>query len=174
VRRGSTACARSASQAVFLLRIDAASPKDVSGGLSPSIVARDEAPTGCAQFRPAQLCLLLERSRKGRWVVQRKTARSRSSRALRRIGHGCRQNRHQPVAVQQQGLNRKLRGYWAYYGITGNARALSRFRYEVQRCWRKWLSRRSPATCLCWEAFKRLLQRSPLPPARGVHSIYVT
>jgi group II intron reverse transcriptase/maturase len=114
------------------------------------------------------------RSRKGRWVVQRKTARNRFSRAVRQIGDWCRQHRHLPVAVQQQTLGRKLRGHDAYYGITGNGRALARFRHEVRRRWRKWLNRRSRAARLPWAAFARLAQRYPLPPARVVHSIYVT
>ena len=114
------------------------------------------------------------RSRKGRWVVQRKTAKSRLSRALRRVGQWCRRNRHLPVVEQQQALNRKLRGHYAYYGITGNAKALSRFRFEVQRRWRKWLNRRSHATRLNWEAFKRLCIRYPLLPTRVVHSVYVS
>ncbi len=49
------------------------------------------------------------RSRKGRWVVQRKTARSRFTRTLRRFNEWCR-NRHLPVAKQRTALNRKLRG----------------------------------------------------------------
>ena len=114
------------------------------------------------------------RSRKGRWVVQRKTAKARFSRAVRQIGHWCRRNRHLPVAEQQRALSRKLRGHDAYYGITGNARALSRFHHEAQRRWHKWLNRRSRATRLNWAAFTRLLQRYPLPPARVVHSVYVT
>lgn len=62
----------------------------------------------------------------------------------------------------------------AYYGITGNARALSRFRFAVQRRWRQWLNRRSHATRPDWSAFNRLLRRYPLPPARVVHSVYAT
>ena len=114
------------------------------------------------------------RSRKGRWVVQRKTAKRRFTRALRQIGHWCRRNRHRPLAEQQQALSRKLRGHDAYYGITGNARALARLRHEAHRLWRKWLNRRSRAARLNWAAFARLLQRYPLPPARVVHSIYAT
>jgi RNA-directed DNA polymerase len=114
------------------------------------------------------------RSRKGRWVVQRKTARTRFSRAVRRIGDWCRQHRHLPVAVQQQTLSRKLRGHDAYYGITGNGRALARLRHEVRRQWRKWLNRRSHAARLSWAAFARLVTRYPLPPVRVVHSIYAT
>lgn len=106
-------------------------------------------------------------SRMGRWVVQRKTATTRISRALRQIGDWCRRNRHLPVAEQQRVLGRKLRGHDAYYGITGNARALSRFRYEVQRRRRKWLNRRSHAARLDWSAFNRLPKRHPLSRARG-------
>jgi group II intron reverse transcriptase/maturase len=114
------------------------------------------------------------RSRKGRWVVRRKTAKNRLSRALRQIGQWCRRNRHRPVAEQQKVLSRKLQGHAAYYGITGNAPALSRFRFEAQRRWRKWLNRRSHAARLGWPAFNRLLTRYPLPPMRVVHSIYAT
>jgi group II intron reverse transcriptase/maturase len=114
------------------------------------------------------------RSRKGRWVVQRKTAKARFTRALRRVSQWCRRNRHLPVAEQHRALSRQLRGHDAYYGITGNATALSGFRHEVRRRWHKWLNRRSHVGRLNWEAFKRLLQRYPLPPARVVHSIYAT
>jgi hypothetical protein len=41
-----------------------------------------------------------ERSRKGLWVVPCKTAKSRFRRALRQIGHWCRNNRHRPVPEQ--------------------------------------------------------------------------
>ena len=112
------------------------------------------------------------RSRKGRWIVKRKTAASRFSRALREIGQWCKRNRHLPVRVQWQVLGRKLQGHYAYYGITGNAAALLRFRHEVQGLWRKWLSRRSRAARLPWEVFHRLLARYPLPAVRVVHSVY--
>ena len=112
------------------------------------------------------------RSRTGRWVVQRKTAKDRFTRALREIGHWCRAHRHWPVAAQQAALWRKLKGHYAYYGITGNGRALDRFLYEVRRLWRKWLHRRSWRGRMTWEKFVRLTTRYPLPPPRVVHSVY--
>ncbi len=113
------------------------------------------------------------RSRQGRWVVKRKTVKGRVGRGLRRIGRWCRWNRHQPVVTQHAMLNRKLRGHYAYYGITGNLRALSRFRREVERVWRFLLSRRSRHRAdMTWEKFQRLLQRYPLAPPRVVHSVY--
>lgn len=112
------------------------------------------------------------RSGKGRWIVQRKTAKASFSRALREIGRWCRVHRHWSLADQQAALSRKLQGHYAYYGITGNARALARFLCEVRRRWRKWLDRRSWRARMTWPTFVRLTARYPLPPPRVVHSVY--
>jgi group II intron reverse transcriptase/maturase len=112
------------------------------------------------------------RSPQGRWVVKRKTASSRLSRALQSIALWCRANRHRAIKEQQHMLSQKLRGHFAYYGITGNFRSLAWFRFEVVRCWRKWLNRRNRERSLDWDIFNRLLKRHPLPPARVVHSVY--
>jgi RNA-directed DNA polymerase len=112
------------------------------------------------------------RSPQGRWVVKRKTASSRLSRALQSVALWCRANRHRPVKEQQHRLSLKLRGHFSYYGITGNFRSLKCFRFEVVRCWRKWLNRRNRERTLDWNIFNRLLERYPLPPARVVHSVY--
>jgi group II intron reverse transcriptase/maturase len=112
------------------------------------------------------------RSRKGRWVVKRKTAKARFGRAVKRLAQWCRKSRHWPVLVQQRALNRKLQGHYAYYGVTGNAHALSRFRHMAERLWRRWLNRRSQRARMTWERFRRLLQRYPLMPVRVVHSVY--
>lgn len=112
------------------------------------------------------------RSRKGRWIIQRKTAKGRLARAVYRVGQWCRLRRHRPVAEQHTALTRQLMGHYAYYGITGNARALWRFQRQVERSWRKWLSRRSNRSGMDWARFRRLLIRYPLPPPRVVHSIY--
>lgn len=114
------------------------------------------------------------RSRKGTWVVRRKTAKGRLSRALRSIALWCRYHRHEPVAWQHAQLSRKLRGHYAYYGITGNGRSLSCFLHAVERIWRKWLARRSNRAKLLWARFAEFLKQRPLPPIRVVHSSYVT
>jgi group II intron reverse transcriptase/maturase len=113
------------------------------------------------------------RSRKGNWVVKRKTAARRLSRAVRSIALWCRSSRHRPVGDQHRTLSQKVRGHFAYYGITGNARALSCFKMAVHRCWHKWLNRRNRERTLDWDKFNRLLERYPLPPVRVVHSVYV-
>ena len=112
------------------------------------------------------------RSRKGNWVVKRKTEKSRFSRALKAVAEWCKRNRHLPVKEQHKALGRKLWGHYSYYGITGNARSLQSFRYQVQRVWRKWLNRRSRGNHMPWEKFNLLRGRYPLPPVRVVHSVY--
>lgn len=112
------------------------------------------------------------KSRKGRWIIQRKTAKGRFARALKRVAQWCESQRHLPVRLQQQALSRKLMGHNQYYGITGNYRALSKFYWAVQKVWQKWLNRRSQNAKMTWERFNRLLKRYPLPAPRVVHSVY--
>ena len=112
------------------------------------------------------------RSRKGNWVVKRKTAPARLSRALQRVSTWCRLNRHRKVSEQHQALCQKIRGHYAYYGITGNSRCLASFLHWVRRSWRKWLTRRNREQRLSWAAYIRLQDRYPLPPVVVVHSVY--
>ncbi|HYV73579.1 MAG TPA: reverse transcriptase domain-containing protein [Candidatus Binatia bacterium] len=111
------------------------------------------------------------RSRTGNWVVRRKTAKVRLNRALRAVAGWCRRYRHTPVRWQHEQLSSKLRGHYAYYGLTGNGRSLASFRHQVERLWRKWLRRRSNAK-LPWARFSQFLRGHPLPPVRIVHSVY--
>jgi hypothetical protein len=106
------------------------------------------------------------RSRKGRWVVKKRTAKGRFTAALKRIWQWCRQSRHLPIPEQQETLAAKLRGHYAYYGLKGNYLALGRFLHEVKRAWQYWLNRRSWAGRRTWDWFHRLLRRHPLPPPR--------
>jgi RNA-directed DNA polymerase len=112
------------------------------------------------------------RSRRGDWVVKRKTAQDRLSRALKKIALWCRLHRHLPIPEQHQTLVQKVRGHLAYFGITGNGTALQCFRDGVVRIWRKWLARRRRCGFLSWAVLTQLLERYPLPAARVVHSVY--
>ena len=111
-------------------------------------------------------------SQRGYWVIKLKTATDRFSRAVRSIDSWCRDSRHIKISEQQQKLNEKLRGHYAYYGVTGNSAALSRFLFEVKTCWRKWLYRRNRLRSLTWSVFYRLLQQYPLAPVRTSRSIF--
>ena len=106
---------------------------------------------------------------KATWILKRKTAASRFTRAVRTVAQWCRLHRHDPVGEQHKVLCQKLRGHYAYYGITGNSFAIAGFRYEVLRLWRKWLLRRRRAWPGTFDWFGRFLKRYPLPSAVAVH-----
>ena len=106
------------------------------------------------------------KSRSGKWVVKRSTAKDRFRRALARVVTWCRWHRHDDLREQQLALASRLRGHYGYFGITGNSRALARFGYEVIEAWRKWLNRRSQNAGMTWERMHRLLKRYPLPQPR--------
>jgi RNA-directed DNA polymerase len=110
-------------------------------------------------------------SRAGANVVKRRTAKDRFNRALRRIKEWCREHRHDRLRAQQQGLAQKLRGHYAYFGITANYAALQRLLHEVTRTWRKWLSTRSRDGRLSWRRMATILERFPLPVPRIVRRL---
>jgi group II intron reverse transcriptase/maturase len=113
-------------------------------------------------------------SRKGRPVVKRKTAKDRLNKAIQRIADFCRKARHEPIPEQASMLQKKLRGHYQYYGITGNIAALARFLRAVEYFWRKSLGRRSQRAVLTSDAFKGLLERHPLPLPTVARSIFRT
>jgi group II intron reverse transcriptase/maturase len=111
-------------------------------------------------------------TRKGGWVIRRRTSRKRLTRSLKAMSQWCRKNLHEPMRVQVEALGRKLKGHFGYYGITGNYEALARYREAVIGIWRKWLARRGDPKGMTWERMTRLLQFYYLPKARVVHSVY--
>jgi RNA-directed DNA polymerase len=68
----------------------------------------------------------------------------------------------------------KLRGHYAYYGVTDNYQAIGRFAYEVRKLLKKWLNRRGMRRCLNWAKFNQMLKRFPLPTPRLMVNMYAT
>jgi group II intron reverse transcriptase/maturase len=60
----------------------------------------------------------------------------------------------------------KLRGHYAYYGVTDNLRGIKRFAAEARKLLFKWLNRRGKRGCLTWQKFAEMLKRFPLPEPR--------
>ena len=102
------------------------------------------------------------RSRNGFWVIKRQTMRKRQVRAMKNLYYYCRNNRHDPIAVQHAKLTQKLRGIYNYYGIIGNYRALWTIRQNVKKYWRRWLGRRTRNGYISWDKFARFLTDWPM------------
>jgi len=60
----------------------------------------------------------------------------------------------------------KLRGHYAYYGVTDNSPGLARFAYAARRLLKKWFNRRGGRRQLTWEKFLLMEKRFPLPTPR--------
>ena len=112
------------------------------------------------------------KTRRGYWVIKRKTVGKRLRRFMKGIWTWCRENRHEPLEEQYRTLCAKLRGYYQYYGIRGNFKMLEVV-FEYTECaWQYWLSRRSHKGHVNWQKFERSLrQKLPLPKPRIIHSI---
>jgi len=108
------------------------------------------------------------RSLKGYPVVKKKTARKRLSRYLKMTWNGCKENRHDPILEQYRTLCAKLRGYYQYFGVRSNYKAIEAAYEYTEKAWRYWLSRRSHKGKVLFET---LQETFPLPKPRIVHSI---
>jgi group II intron reverse transcriptase/maturase len=105
---------------------------------------------------------------KGYWVIKKKTARKRLSRFMKRTWQWCKDNRHMPIGEQYKILGSKLRGFYQYYGVRSNYKALEVVFEYTEKAWRKWLSRRSQRGKVRAEDLRRAY---PLPLPRIVHNI---
>ncbi len=98
--------------------------------------------------------------RKGTPRVMRRTARGKLQAACRRIKEWVKLNRHLPGRDFIDGLNRRLRGHYNYYGLRGNARSLWRFYQWAIECTFKWRNRRGgKRKSFNWKTFTQALNR---------------
>jgi RNA-directed DNA polymerase len=113
---------------------------------------------------------LCARSRRGKFTIHVRTMRKRLRRSVKAVAQWCQQHRHDPVEVQAEALNAKLRGHYQYYGRSSNYRSLRRFYRLALQLWHKWLNRRTRGKRLNWATFQQLLNRHPLLPPRIFHA----
>ena len=66
-------------------------------------------------------------------------------------------------------LNRKLQGYFNYYGVRGNYKSLNSFVYRVRQLFYKWLNRRSQRKSYNVEGFKALVKDFEIAKPRICH-----
>ncbi len=107
-------------------------------------------------------------SRQGYWVIKKKTARKRLNRFKKKVWEWCKKNRHKSLKWQYATLCSKLRGYYQYFGVICNFKAIKRAQFYTLRAWRYWLCRRSHKGKVSYED---LTVQYPLPKPRIIHDI---
>ncbi len=107
------------------------------------------------------------RSRDGRrFRMKRKTISKRFTAKLKGYKEWLKASRTQPTADILKTTAAKLRGHFAYYGVTDNSKSICNFAYQVTLILFKWLNRRGKRGCYTWEKFFKLLKLYPLPSPR--------
>jgi RNA-directed DNA polymerase len=96
------------------------------------------------------------KSRRGKFLLTRKTRRDRMRAKLKAIKQELRRRMHQPIPVQGKWLRQVVKGYFNYHAVPTNSRALSAFRFFVTELWQRSLRRRSQKDGMTWERITRL------------------
>lgn len=109
------------------------------------------------------MTLYCTRNLKDNFKVGMRTEKSRLRRSVLSLQALMREMRHHTIKKQVGAINAVLRGHYAYYGVAGNYRSLTKVYRAVERYWLKMLRSRSrDGGHLTWGAFQQIKERTPL------------
>jgi hypothetical protein len=112
-------------------------------------------------------------SRWGKFTVGRKTSKKRFRRSCVAMNEWLATVRNaMPLKEWWEQLIAKIRGHYAYYGVSDNGRSLYAYYRKVRLMVFKWMNRRSQRKAMDWEKFSDYEKRFPLPKPRIVHKLY--
>lgn len=115
----------------------------------------------------------VSRSRRGRFVIGRRTEAKRFRGKLKLLNERLRRLRVEGGKAMMDYVRRHLEGHIRYYGVSGNYRCLQCYVKAASRLLFKWLNRRSQRGSISWARFSPVVQRV-LPKIRIVHNLYPT
>ena len=107
-------------------------------------------------------------SRKGRFIIKRKTVRRKLTAKLKQMKRELRKRLHDSIPEVGKWLRQVVTGHDRYYGVPGNIKSLKSFRFWLARLWLRSLRRRSQKHRTTWVRMMRLMSRW-FPPARIYH-----
>ena len=96
------------------------------------------------------------KSRRGNFLLQRKTRRDRMRTKLQEIKLELRRRMHSPIPEQGRWLRQVVTGHFGYFAVPTNGRALNAFRFYITDLWRRTLRRRSQRSGLTWDRTTKL------------------
>jgi group II intron reverse transcriptase/maturase len=119
-------------------------------------------------FKFLGFVLICGKSRRGGFLIKRKSRRDRMRAKLQEIKEGLRQRWHLPIPETGHWLGQTVAGYFAYHAVPTNSAALGAFRYHVTVLWSRRLCRRSQTARLTWPRMAPLADAF-LPRPRILH-----
>ena len=96
------------------------------------------------------------KSRRGKFLLKRKTRRDRMRAKLREIKQELRRRMHQPIPVQGKWLRQVVTGYFNYHAVPTNSRSIQAFRFYISRLWMRTLRRRGQNDNTTWARITKL------------------
>ena len=108
------------------------------------------------------------RSRRGKFLVKRKSRRDRVRAKLVQIKEALRRGLHKPIPEQGRWLGQVVRGFFAYHAVPTNSDTLIAFRRQVIDLWRRTLKRRSQRNRTTWTRINVIADQW-LPKPRILH-----
>jgi RNA-directed DNA polymerase len=108
------------------------------------------------------------KSRRGKFLIHRKTRRDRMRAKLREIKEELRRRMHHPIPDQGRWLRQVVSGFFAYHAVPTNSAALGAFRHHVTTLWRRTLRQRSQKDRTRWDRIAKL-KNEWLPKPRILH-----
>jgi len=108
------------------------------------------------------------RSRRGKFLIHRKSRRDRVRAKLKEVKENLRKRMHRPLPETGKWLGQVVRGFMNYHAVPTNSRAIGAFRYYVLWLWLRALRRRGNRDRTAWKQVMQLAA-SYLPEARVRH-----
>ena len=98
-------------------------------------------------------------TRRGRFIVLRRTMANRMRAKLQSLKEELRRRMHQGVSTTGRWLASVLRGHVQYFGVPRNSQPLWAFRAHLTRLWKQALNRRSQRRSVTWARMSRIAKR---------------
>lgn len=102
------------------------------------------------------------RTHRGSNTIKVRTSRTKFRKSLAAFKEWIMKHRHKRIRWIFANVNEKLRGYYQYYGATGNSRSLREFYSCVKHLLYRCLNRRSERRSYNWKTFTEMLKHYSL------------
>ena len=102
---------------------------------------------------------ICSKSRKGKFMVLRKTSAKKLRNKLAKLKKTMRERLHWSIPDLGKWLKSVITGHCRYYGVPWNGKSLTRFRSEIIRMWCRSLRRRSQKHRITWKRMNRLAKK---------------
>jgi group II intron reverse transcriptase/maturase len=114
------------------------------------------------------------KTRKGKYTVVRRTSQKKLKIKRKKLKEWLESYMHVEVKETVKELNKKLKGHYQYYGISGNYEGIHTFyRYAELAYWRV-LKRRSQKSRMTWARYEALMEEHPIAKPRICYKLWAT